>query len=201
MFSQASPSASCVCSSYLLQGPSKRRTWISPPKSVLFACQSHWVCIFRLSTRLSISKWCTSTRISLWYTSAVSIRLTSKPNMIIILGPFVRVTWMAWLANSESINNRIAKRLTIRTWNVTRFAGDCSIYKILISCSAASILCIQLTNSTRSWHNQWNIFKNSKVVKTTMNCKSNSSRKMVIAKHVSVTAYQDLSYKCYRERM
>lgn len=53
------------------------------------------------------------------------------------------------------------------------------------------------TNSTLSWHNQWNILRNNKVVNITTNWRSNSSRNIVIAKQVSVTAYQERSYKCY----
>ena len=55
---------------------------------------------------------------------------------------------------------------------------------------------LTLTKSTLSSANQWNDLRKSRTVNRATNLGLKSSLKTVKAKHVSVTAYHDLSIRC-----
>jgi hypothetical protein len=56
-----------------------------------------------------------------------------------------------------------------------------------------------LTKSTLSSASQWKDLRNNKIVNSATNFGLKSSLKTVNAKHVSVTAYHDLSIKCCKD--
>jgi len=63
------------------------------------------------------------------------------------------------------------------------------------------LLYIILTKSILSCISQWKIFIIIKIVIKRANFAPNSPLKTVRAKHNSVTAYQDLSYKCFYNKI